>query len=158
MSCPKEKWKSSSQAEKRMLSVDVVFSLWLGAGRKGWKCGSEIKCRQPLFSLEDCTESVCAGDTADHWPHPTHHPVAIFRIHKQANGKRLVSIFFFFFFLMRSSLLWVSLLSFCSWIVGFISELEALSGLGGGGKGSVDKEWGVCAGHLQVLPEDLNYL
>lgn len=42
----------------------------------------------------------------------------------------------------------------------FISEVEAPSGLGGGriGKGSIDKEWGIYAGHSQALPGDLNYL
>lgn len=71
---------------------------------------------------------VCAGDTADQWPHPTHHPLGIFRIHKQANGKRFLSLFFF-----PEGRFIVSLLSFCSWWVGFTSELESSSGLGGGG-------------------------
>jgi len=49
------------------------------------------------------------------------------------------------------------LLQLVNW---FISEVEVSSGLEARilRKGSVDKEWGVYAGQLQVLPGDLNYL
>lgn len=93
---------------------------------------------------------VFAGGTADHWPHSTHHPSGILRIRKEACGKRFWVLFFF----LRGSLLWISLLSFCSWWLGCTSELEAsfaLEALGPAGKGSVGEEWGMYAGHLQAF-------
>lgn len=39
----------------------------------------------PLRGLR--RKRVCAGGTADHSPHPTHHPLGIFRTLKEANGK-----------------------------------------------------------------------
>lgn len=69
------------EVEEQLLSWEknarhgCCFSLWLGAGRKGWKCGSEINCRQPLFPLEDCTESMYVQETlltTDHIPLTTH--------------------------------------------------------------------------------------
>lgn len=67
---------------------------------------------------------VCAGDIADHWPHPTHHPLGIFRVHKQTNGKRLVSFFLFLNegqFIVNSSSKLLQLASWVYiWIWGFI--------------------------------------
>lgn len=74
----------------------MLFFFVVGCRQKRMKMwfGNQLQTTAALLGGLH-SKHVCAGDTADHWPHPTHHPLGIFRIHKKANGKRFLFIFFF---------------------------------------------------------------